>query len=210
MDVARFKNLPVMGILRGIEQMAIEPLINIIVASGMQTIEIAMNTTNAACLIKKAVKLARGKLTIGAGTILNLESLKTAQDAGATFVVMPTFVKEVAQYCVKFKIPFFPGALTPSEIHAAWCEGATMVKVFPSGIFGPVYFSYLKGPFPEIELMAVGGVRQDNIPEYFAKGASALAVGSSMFDKNQIKFGNFQAIEKSLTGLVEKVKASAG
>jgi len=210
MDVARFKKLPIMGILRAVEQEAIEPLINTIVASGMETMEIAMNTANAACLIKKAVKFANNKLTVGAGTILNLESLKAAQDAGATFVVMPTFVKEVALYCVKFKIPFFPGALTPSEIHAAWCEGATMVKVFPAGIFGPAYFSYLKGPFPEIKLMAVGGVRQDNISEYFAKGASALAVGASIFDTNQIKSGNFQAIEKLLSGLVKKVKASVG
>ena len=142
--------------------------------------------------------------------MLSLESLKRALDAGATFIVMPTSDKRLVDYCRQNKIPVFPGALTPQEIYAAWENGATMCKVFPAACFGPNYFKYLKGPFSDIALMAVGGVRENNIAEYFACGAQAVAVGESVFNKQQISAGDFQAIAKSLKVLVEKVKSSVG
>ncbi len=86
MDVARFKKLPLLGILRGIEADSIEPLIETIISSGLETIEIAMNTKGAAELIAKAVKLSDRRLCIGAGTVLNMDSLKSTLSAGATFI----------------------------------------------------------------------------------------------------------------------------
>ena len=81
-----------------------------------------------------------------------------------------------------------------------------MVKVFPAGCFGPKYFKILKGPFSDIGLMAVGGVTKDNVAEYFACGAQAVAVGESVFNKKQISCGNFGAIGNTLENLITAVK----
>ena len=101
MDIARFKKLPIMGIVRGIGEESIAPLVEAAISGGLETLEIAMNTENAESLIAKTVALAGHRLMIGAGTVLSVESLKCALDAGATFIVMPAIVDEVLEYCAK-------------------------------------------------------------------------------------------------------------
>lgn len=202
MDVDRFKKLPVLGIIRGIKADVVEPLVEAVYESGLRTIEITMNTPGAAGLIKAAVKSSRNRLTIGAGTVLDVATLKAALSAGATFCVTPVLVKEVARYCVKHKIPVFPGALTPSEIYAAWEAGATMVKVFPAQFFGPEYFKEIKGPFQDIELLACGGVTPQNIKVYFSSGASAVAFGGSVFRKEWLEKKDITSIQHSIQDLL--------
>ncbi|MBI4845740.1 MAG: bifunctional 4-hydroxy-2-oxoglutarate aldolase/2-dehydro-3-deoxy-phosphogluconate aldolase [Candidatus Omnitrophica bacterium] len=209
MDIQRFKKLPIMGIIRGIGASSIEPLTEAIIASGLETIEITMNTPEAVDLIKKAVSVSSGRLMIGAGTVLTMKDLRSALKAGAGFIVMPVLIPEVTAYCLKKRIPVFPGALTPQEIFNAWKAGATMVKVFPSGFLGPKYFKEIKGPFADIELMAVGGVRPDNVQEFFKYGASAVAVGASIFDLELIRQGKFERIKNELILLVNAVRISA-
>lgn len=194
MDVARFKKLPVMGILRGVELDVIEPLIEAVISAGLETLEITMNTFNATKLIKKAVAVSKGRLMIGAGTVLDMESLKEALDAGATFIVMPVLVEEVVRYCVKNKIPSFVGALTPQEIYNAWQFKPTMIKVFPAKFFGPEYFREIKGPFSDIELLACSGVTPNNLKSYFASGANAVAFGASVFKKEWLEKRDFKSI----------------
>jgi len=203
MDVKKFRELPLLGILRGIELDSVEPLMESITASGLKTIEITMNTKGAPRLIEKAVKAAGKSLTIGAGTVLDMQSLKAALGAGATFIVMPVLVPEVAQYCFKNKISFFPGALTPQEIYNAWNSGATMVKVFPAGFFGPAYFKEIKGPFNNIELLACAGVTPDNMKDYFANGASAIAFGASVFRKEWLAARDFTGIREAIRKFIE-------
>jgi 2-dehydro-3-deoxyphosphogluconate aldolase/(4S)-4-hydroxy-2-oxoglutarate aldolase len=113
--------------------------------------------------------------------VLSLDDLRAAGDAGASFIVLPTLVADVVGECVRRSVPVFPGGLTPQEIHHAWWAGATMVKVFPAGAFGPSYIREIKGPFADIELLACGGVNADNLGDYFAAGASAVAFGASVF-----------------------------
>lgn len=89
MDVSAFKKKPVMGIVRGLELEQIEPLIEAVISSGLGTLEITMNTKSAAQIIRRARKIAQGRLVLGAGTVLGVDSLKQALDSGATFIVMP-------------------------------------------------------------------------------------------------------------------------
>ena len=206
MDVARFKKLPVLGIMRGVELDLIEPLMETVISSGLETIEITMNTKDAADSIKRARRVAGKRLTIGAGTVIDENALKSAMDAGASFIVMPVLIKDIVQHCVKNKIPVFPGALTPQEIYDAWTAGATMVKVFPSGFFGPEYFKEIKGPFNDIELLACGGVTPENIKSYFANGASAIAFGASVFKKEWLAGKHFQNIGRRIKEYLSAVK----
>jgi len=209
MDVKKFKQLPILGILRGIEPDILEPLISAIDFAGLKTIEITMNTKGAAELIRKAVTLSKERLTIGAGTVLDMRSLKLALDAGATFIVMPVLILEVMEYCTKNRIPVFPGALTPQEIYTAWRAGATIVKVFPSNFFGPKYFKEIKGPFNDVELMACGGVTPQNLKTYFANGASAVSFGASVFKKEWLSQKDFPSITQSIKKYIQEYTAAA-
>ena len=205
MNIDDFKRQPVMGIVRGLEPEQVEPLIEAVIASGLKTLEITMNTEGAAKLIRQAKKIAKDKLTLGAGTVLKMKSLKEAIKNGATFIVTPVFVKNVVAYCVKNKIPVFPGALTPSEIYQAWQEGATMVKVFPVKFFGPEYLKEIKGPFNDIKLMAVAGVTPQNMREYFNNGASAIAFGASVFKKEWLQKQEYQKIVSAIKGYLAQL-----
>ncbi len=204
MDIKKFKKLPIIGIMRDIELNDIQPLVETIISSGLLTIEITMNTKAADSLIKKANKISQDKLMIGAGTVLNMDNLKLALNSGATFIVMPVLVKEVLNYCVKNKIPVFPGALTAQEIYSAWALGATMVKVFPAKFFGPEYFKEIKGPFNDIELLACSGVTAQNMKDYFSCGASAVAFGASVFKKDWLKNKDFESIGRSIKEFVDE------
>jgi len=191
-----------MGILRGIDEDSVEPIVAAAISAGLETLEITMNTEGAPRLIGRAVKSAGPRLMIGAGTVLNIESMKTALDSGATFIVMPVVIDEVMEYCAQNVIPVFPGALTPGEIYRAWNAGATMVKVFPSGAFGPGYFKEVKGPFGNIELMACGGVTAGNIADYFRSGAAAVSFGASIFRKEWLAEKAFDKISDEIRKLV--------
>jgi 2-dehydro-3-deoxyphosphogluconate aldolase/(4S)-4-hydroxy-2-oxoglutarate aldolase len=208
MDVARFKRLPVMGILRGGDAEVIEPLVETLVDAGLETLEIAMNTPDAAAMIRRAVDVAGGRMMIGAGTVITSDRLQIALDAGAGFVVLPTLVANVVAEARKRSVPVFPGALTPQEIHDAWLAGATMVKVFPAKFFGPEYFAEIKGPFDEIELLACGGVGAGNMSEFFAAGADAVAFGGSVFAALLLAERRMDEIAAKVAALVGAYRAS--
>ena len=207
MDVNQFRALPILGILRGIDEEMVGPIIETVLSAGLKTIEVTMNTAGASTLIREMVTLSRGRLTIGAGTVLTMSGLHQALDAGATFIVLPVLVEDVVGYCAKNGIPVFPGALTPNEIHRAWSAGATMVKVFPASSFGPKYFKEIRGPFQEIDLLACGGVTSENLPDFFSCGAAAVAFGGSLFKKEWLKAKDFSRIEDSLSCFIRDYSA---
>jgi len=191
-----------MGIVRGVELDMIEPLTEHIISSGLKTVEITMNTANASECIRRMVRVSKERLMIGAGTVLTLDELNSAFEAGATFIVMPTLERSLVEACAKKNIPVFPGALTPTEIHKAWISGATMVKVFPAKVFGSSYFKEIKGPFHNVKLLACGGVNPDNIKTFFSDGADAVAFGSSVFKKEWLATKKFKKIEESVKDLI--------
>ena len=203
MNIATFRKKPILGILRGVEEGQIEPLIETVIEAGLRTLEITMNTHAAPELIKKAKQVAAGRLTLGAGTVLTMQDLKLALKSGATFVVMPILDKQLVGFCVKRKIPVFPGALTPEEIYQAWDAGATMVKVFPARFFGPEYFREIKGPFNNIQLLACAGVTPENMKDYFAAGASAVSYGASVFRKEWLAVNDFKSIGQAVKRFLE-------
>jgi 2-dehydro-3-deoxyphosphogluconate aldolase/(4S)-4-hydroxy-2-oxoglutarate aldolase len=202
MDLPGLNKLPIIGILRGVSLKTVDPLIETVISSGLKTIEFALNTPCSLSALARAVKISKRQLTIGAGTVLTMDILRSALDKGAGFIVMPTLVKDVTEYCVKHSIPVFPGALTPQEIYDAWLSGATMVKVFPSKFFGPDYFKEIKGPFNDIKLLACGGVTPENISPFFESGASAAAFGGGIFKKEWLKRGEFSRIGESIKELI--------
>ena len=207
MDVDRFNELPILGILRGIKADAVEPLTDTIVSSGLKTVEITMNTDDAPYLIRKMAGAADDRLTIGTGTVLSMDDLRSALDAGASFIVLPVMIPDVVEYCANHSIPVFPGAFTPQEIYNAWSSGATMVKVFPAKFFGPDYFKEIRGPFGDIKLLACGGITSDSIGSFFSSGASAVAFGGSIFKKEWLDAREFTLIGDAIRELISRYTA---
>ena len=206
MDLDRFRQLPLMGILRGGDLSVVEPLVETLVDAGLETLEITMNTVGASEMIRAANNVSGGRLMIGAGTVLSAGDVKRASNAGAGFIVSPVLVEEVANECSTRQLPSFPGALTPSEVFKAWQAGAAMVKVFPASAFGPGYLRELKGPFDDVSLLACGGVNADNASEFLAAGASALAFGGSIFSPRRLEERDFGAIAADVSALVDSTK----
>jgi 2-dehydro-3-deoxyphosphogluconate aldolase / (4S)-4-hydroxy-2-oxoglutarate aldolase len=196
-DLALFEKKPVLGIIRGVSEDSLPDVLEAAFSGGVRFLEITLNTQQAYLLIEKAVEQFPD-LCIGAGTVLSIEAGQRAVDAGAKFLVSPNLNDKLAEYCNKSKLAYFPGALTPTEIEKAWSSGATMVKVFPASQMGPNYFKVLKGPFEQIKLMAVGGVDSKNASDYFSAGASAVALGGSIFSLSRMTNREFPAIQKDI------------
>ena len=167
------------------------------ISGGLRFLEITLNTPNAFLLITKAIENFP-EICIGAGTVLSVESAQKACDSGSQFIVAPSLDEKVAHFCANRKIAYFPGALTPTEIEKSWNSGATMVKIFPASQMGPNYFKNIKGPFDHIKLMAVGGVNSKNAHEYLASGASAVALGGSIFSQKRMDNQEYLAIQKDI------------
>jgi 2-dehydro-3-deoxyphosphogluconate aldolase/(4S)-4-hydroxy-2-oxoglutarate aldolase len=202
MDLHEFEKVPLLGILRGIRDVMVDPIVELSVSAGLRAIEITMNTEDAPMLIEKMVRAAGGRISVGAGTVLSTTDLRTALDAGATFIVLPTMIDEIVAACVEQEVPVFPGALTPSEIFQAWEAGATMVKVFPSNVFGPKYFREVKAPLQKIKLLACGGVNVETLPDFFNCGATAAAFGGSVFQMDLLEAKEYHRVGASLRTLV--------
>ena len=205
-DSALFKDEPVLGIVRGVPENRIEGVLDAARDAGLKFLEITLNTDQACKLIQSACQKYKNSLCVGAGTVRTLPQAEEAVASGARFLVSPALNEDVASYCRRQALPYFPGALTPSEIERAWQAGAAMVKVFPASLWGPSYFREIKGPYEDIPLMAVGGVTSSNIPDYFSSGASAIAVGGSVFSKSRMESEEYAKIRDHLKEIVIAVK----
>ncbi len=201
-----FREEPVLGILRGVSEDVLLDVVSYAVEAGLKFIEITFNTPGAPALIEKVEKNFSGSLCVGAGTILSCKDAEEALSAGAKFIVSPTLNAQVAEFCRKNQLAYFPGAFTPTEIEKAWDAGAAMVKVFPASQLGPAYIRELKGPFNHIHMMAVGGVRPENIEDFFQAGASAIAIGASVFSTTRMENRQFDGMQKDLREILLAVR----
>ena len=195
--------LPVVGIIRGINEEQLLPTIEAVLKGGLTTLEITMNTPRADVLINKALIEFGSSLQIGAGTVTSPDILSQALSVGATFIVTPTYCPEIILSCKKASIPVICGALTPTEIFNAWQTGATMIKVFPvKSLGGAEYIKELRGPFADIPLLACGGVNYDNLEAYAKAGTTAIAVGSQLFKPEWIESKQFEQITNATKKIV--------
>ncbi|MEU3322228.1 bifunctional 4-hydroxy-2-oxoglutarate aldolase/2-dehydro-3-deoxy-phosphogluconate aldolase [Streptomyces sp. NPDC006785] len=117
---------------------------------------------------------------IGAGTVLTAGQAQTCVDAGARFLVSPVAAPDVVRTARAAGVAAYPGALTPTEIHAAARTGAPAVKLFPASAVSPRYVSDLLGPLPGIPLIPTGGISLADIPAWIAAGVAAVGLGTPL------------------------------
>jgi 2-dehydro-3-deoxyphosphogluconate aldolase / (4S)-4-hydroxy-2-oxoglutarate aldolase len=148
-------------------------------------------------------------LVLGAGTVLDPETARVCMLAGAEFFVTPSLRIATIEIAKRYAKPIFPGALTPTEVLAAWEAGADAVKIFPCGnVGGAKYIKALKGPFPQIEMVPTGGVNAQNFGEFLKAGACACGVGGELVDNRTVSEGRFDVIEERARQYVAAIAAA--
>lgn len=173
---------------------------NALADGGVTVMEITMTTPGAIDAIRDATGKLGDRCLIGVGSVLSGKVAHEAIDAGAQFVVAPTFKPEVVDAAHERDKPVAPGALTPTEILTAFEYGADLVKVFPANHFGPKYFKDILAPMPHLKLTPTGGVDLDTVKAWFDAGARCLGVGSSLVKKDLMAKKDW----KGLTDLARK------
>ena len=152
-----------------------------LVAGGVHVMELTLNEPEADALAAIAA-LARVAddldALVGAGTVLSIEAAARAVEAGARFIVSPHTDAAQIAWCAAQGVPCLPGALSPTEIHAAWSAGASAVKLFPAAAVGTGYLKQISGPFPYIPLVPTGGVSAEEAGDWIAAGGVAVGMGS--------------------------------
>ncbi len=187
---------------------AVEACLN----GGVRVAEITMTVPGAIQALEKVTARFGGKMLLGAGTVLDTETARIAMLSGAEFIVSPNLRMATIEMAKRYSKAVFPGALTPTEVLAAWEAGADAVKVFPCGnVGGAKYIKSLKGPFPQIEMMPTGGVSLETIGDFFKAGACAVGVGAELVDGALLKAGRFDEIEnRARQFLAAAAKARGG
>jgi 2-dehydro-3-deoxyphosphogluconate aldolase / (4S)-4-hydroxy-2-oxoglutarate aldolase len=155
--------------------------------SGIPIAEVTMTVPGAIEVISELAR-DRPELIVGAGTITDAETARRCLAAGAMFLTSPGLDLQVVNFALNHYVVVFPGALTPSEIMAAWKAGSDFVKVFPcSRLGGASYIHALKSPFPHIPLIASGGVTQGNTADFILAGAAAVGIGRDLINPEAVR-----------------------
>ncbi|RIK80456.1 MAG: 2-dehydro-3-deoxyphosphogluconate aldolase [Planctomycetota bacterium] len=184
----------VVAVIRTSEPAAIPAAVEALLSGGLRAIEITLTTPRALGVIRQLRERYCGDILLGAGTVMESVEAAAAIDAGAEYLVSPSIETDVIEECRKQNVVSIPGAYTPTEIRTALKAGADVVKVFPASIGGPGYLRDLAGPLPSARLLPSGGVSFETVGAFFAAGAFAVAVGSTLLDKQLLRDGRFDVI----------------
>jgi 2-dehydro-3-deoxyphosphogluconate aldolase/(4S)-4-hydroxy-2-oxoglutarate aldolase len=194
--------VPVIGILRGVDEAFFPDLMTAAFDAGLQAMEVTMNTAGAERIVGKNLSCVPKGNYLGIGTVRNTDEAKRALDSGAMFIVTPNTDAGVIEYARGRNVPVIAGAFSPTEVYTAWSSGAQMVKVFPCSLLGPSYIRELRGPFDDIDLIAVGGVTLENLSDYFDAGVRAVGASSALFGKTALKEKDLKKISKHVRQFV--------
>lgn len=203
----------VIAIVRGMHPDQMAPLARALERGGIRMMEITFNqsapetfqnTVNAIRTLSQNMR----DMAIGAGTVMTLEQLHMAADAGARYIISPDVNPALIAETKRLRLTALPGAMSPTEIVAAWNAGADAVKVFPIGDLGVNYLKAIRAPLSHIPLIAVGGVSERNCADFLRAGAIAVGVGGQLVNREWIDAGEFYKIA-SLAGKIAQAAQNA-
>lgn len=198
-------------ILRRIPQDKVAKCVEAVIEGGIVFIESTFDQSDKDCIengkrcIETIVKVANGRAIVGAGTVLNVEQVRAAYEAGAKYIVSPNTNEAVVNETLKLGMISIPGAMTPTEIEYAYSLGAHVVKLFPVGDLGAHYIKNVTAPLSHIPLMTTGNVNLQTIPEYYAAGAKAFGTGITVLTPEYVQTENYKGIRELAKAHVDAV-----
>ena len=208
-DLERMVDSGVIAVMRGADADTIVEVAAALHDGGVTAFEITADTPDAMELIAEvSASFSESAAIVGAGTVLDSETARTAITSGAEFVVGPTFDPGMVETCNRYGVPVAPGVLTPTEALSAYEAGADIAKVFPASSMGPGHLSSLAGPLPQVPLMPTGGIDVDNVAAYIEAGAAVVGAGSALMDDAAISAGEFESITGTAREFTDRIEAA--
>ena len=212
MVLEELRNTRLMVLARGIRKDVLVKGVEAIADAGVTVFESTFDHRIEECIAENAEKIVAvkkavaGRVHVGAGTVLSVEEVRAAYEAGASFIVSPDVDPEVIAETKRLGMASIPGAMTPSEIKRAYALGADIVKLFPADDLGYHYIQNLKGPMPHIPLMATGGVNPETIPEFLSRGILAVGTGITIFRPDLVAAEDYEGIKALAVAHIEAIR----
>lgn len=200
----------IVAVIRIKEPEKLQAVVDAIAAGGVTALEVTMTVPGAVELIRGLAPKMPAGFILGAGTVLDADTVARVVDAGARYVVSPVFRRSVIDACHQRDVPAMPGCFSPTEILDAWEAGADVVKVFPATALGPGYIKDVRAPLPQVKLMPTGGVTLDNAGDWIRAGAVAVGVGTALLDAKAIAEGHYNVLRANAERIVANVRAARG
>lgn len=182
------------------------PLAGALLRGGIDFMEITFRTECAAECIS-VISREVPDMTVGAGTVLNVEQAKLAVEKGAKFIVSPGLDEETVKWALGNNIPVVPGAVTPTEIMKAVSLGLKVVKFFPADVYGGIKaIKALSAPFGQVRFLPTGGVSEANLKDFITNSAVAAVGGSWVCKKDDIMNHDWDKITELSANAVRIIK----
>lgn len=170
------------------------PVVTALAEGGVTAVEITFTVPDALTVLRQVRQSLGDRIILGAGTVLDPETARSALLHGAEYIVAPTVNLETIRLCRRYDKVVMPGAYTPTEVLTAWEAGADVVKIFPAEIGGPAFFQALRGPLPQIRMMPTGGVDLSTAESFLRAGACCLGVGSKLVEPKAVAAADYTRI----------------
>ncbi|MFD8126127.1 bifunctional 4-hydroxy-2-oxoglutarate aldolase/2-dehydro-3-deoxy-phosphogluconate aldolase [Streptomyces sp. S1A1-8] len=197
-----------LAIVRGSDPDAALTTVLTLAEEGVTLIEVSLSGRDALDVIARARTALGPDATLGAGTVLSSDDARAAQKAGAAFLVTPGVSDGIATGR-ELELPVLAGVMTPTDILQAQRLGADALKLFPAGSAGgPGYLRDLRGPFPDLPFVPVGGVDAPAAADYLREGAIAVGVGSPLIG-DAAEGGDLTALRERARAFLHVVRADA-
>jgi 2-dehydro-3-deoxyphosphogluconate aldolase / (4S)-4-hydroxy-2-oxoglutarate aldolase len=205
-NLARVHQTGIVAVIRAASDELLVDVAEALAAGGVDVMEVTFTIPRAHRVLERVADRLGDRILLGAGTVLDPETARTALLSGAEFIVSPAVNLDVIKLCRRYDKLVMPGAFTPTEVLTAWEAGADIVKIFPSEVAGPAYLKALAGPMPQVRMMPTGGVNLETAIAFLRAGAFALGVGGSLVDPKSVAAGDMATIEKLARKFVEIVR----
>src|SRR5438094_9157409 len=186
----------IVAVVRSESSESLLRVVQALAEGGVTAAEITFTVPDAIEVIRQVRREVGDAVVLGAGTVLDPETARAALLAGAEYIVAPSLNVEVIRLAHRYDKVVMPGAMTPTEVLAAWEAGADVVKIFPADLGGPSYLKALRGPLPQVRLMPTGGVDLDTAESFLKAGACCLGVGSSLVEPRAVASGDFDRVRE--------------
>lgn len=199
------KDNPIIAILRNLPLDKTIRYVEAVQKGGIHAFEVALNSRDALLQIEMIRHHFGDEVTVGAGTVINVERACQAVSVGAEFMLSPSADQPVLEFCRKHEIPLLPGVMTPSDVSLCVNWGFRTLKLFPAGDLPLSYIKSLQGPFNGTNYVAVGGVGADNIRQFFDHGFVGVGIGGKLIPKELVQEDRWEEAAQHVRELVRKI-----
>lgn len=193
----------IIAIVRGVDPEKCVSVAESLYKGGIHMMEITFDQSNPDSLkntsaaIASIIKNFSKEMRVGAGTVMSVEQVQLAAQAGAEYIISPNTKESVIKETLNLGLVSMPGALTPTEAAFAHECGADFVKVFPAGDLGPGYIKAIKAPLKHIKFLGVGGITPKNIPDYLNAGCVGFGIGGNLVHASWTDTGEYEKITEA-------------